>query len=88
MGDRKRWVVIETFPNRPWADLAWSVLDGHGVPAVVTGDDAGGYAPHIGLVTGGVALEVPPDRVEEARTILASSVLDADDAIDDATDAS
>jgi hypothetical protein len=80
----ERWVRIETFPNRPWADLAWSVLDGHGVPAVVTGDDAGGHAPHIGLVTGGVALEVPPDRAEEARAILASSVLDPDDDPDEA----
>lgn len=70
------WVRLGSFPFRQAADVAWSVLDGHGIPARVAGDDAGGIAPHIGLATGGAFIEVPGSRLDEARAILGS--MDAD----------
>lgn len=65
------WEVVETFLHRAPADVVWSVLDGHGIPARVRGDDAGGFA---GLALGEVTVEVPTDRADEARELLASTV--------------
>lgn len=65
------WVEVESFLHRPPADVLWSVLDGHGIPARVRGDDPQGFVP-----LGRVRLEVPADRAEEARKVLAPGVDD------------
>lgn len=66
------WEVVATYPFRPTADVTWSILDGHGIPARVVGDDTGGMTPHVGLMTG-ISVEVPTDRADEAREVLAAA---------------
>ncbi len=63
-------VVVKTFPNRMEADLAKSVLEGNGIRASVSADDAGGMLPHIGFTTGGVKLFVIDDNAERALELL------------------
>lgn len=72
MNEAPRWVEVGTFPFRSSADVIASVLDGHGIPARVTGDGAGGLATHVGFGVGYPAVEVPEDRLADARALLAS----------------
>lgn len=77
-----RWEVVATFLHRPPADVVWSVLDGTGIPARVRGDES---ARLVGLALAEVVVEVPTDRAEEARELLASAEIDAEDAGDAST---
>lgn len=61
------WQVVATFMHRPEAEFVWSYLDGHGIPARVRADDAGGAG---GLPLGGAAVEVPTDRADEAMALI------------------
>lgn len=79
MSEPGRWVALGTFPFRSSADVIASVLDGHGIPARVTGDGAGGLATHLGFGVGYPAVEVPEDRLEEARALLASEDVPTED---------
>lgn len=63
------WETVATFLHRERAQMVWSILDGHGIPARVRGDDVGGYA---GLALGNVWVEVPTDQAEAARALLDS----------------
>lgn len=63
------WETVATFLHREPAQMVWSVLDGHGIPARVRGDDVGGYA---GVALGNVRVEVPVDQAEAARALLDS----------------
>jgi len=61
---------IERFMSRTEADLARTVLEDAGIPAYVSGDDAGGLHPEIPFGVGGTAVVVPDDRHREACDVL------------------
>jgi hypothetical protein len=61
---------IERFASRTHAELARTVLVTAGIPAYVSGDDAGGLHPEIPYGIGGTAVVVPDDRYEEAIAVL------------------
>lgn len=63
------WETVATFLHRPRADVTWSVLDGHGIPARIRGGYVGGY---VGLALEEVRVEVPRDQAEAARALLDS----------------
>lgn len=66
-------VPVRTFPFRPGAEHAQQILQASGIASTVGGDDAAGWAPHLGLAAGGVTLFVEPASLEEAREILAQT---------------
>jgi hypothetical protein len=61
---------IERFSSRADAELARTVLEDAGIPAYVSGDDAGGLHPEIPYGIGGTAVVVPDDRYAEAIAVL------------------
>jgi hypothetical protein len=61
---------IERFASRTHAELARTVLVTAGIPAFVSGDDAGGLHPEIPYGIGGTAVVVPDHRYEEAIAVL------------------
>jgi hypothetical protein len=61
---------IERFTSRADAELARSVLEANGIPAYVSGDDAGGLHPDIPYGIGGTAVVVPDERYEESIALL------------------
>ncbi|GEM_PF-2621392 len=61
---------IDRFMSRTEADLARTVLEDAGIPAYVSGDDAGGLHPEIPFGVGGTAVVVPDDRHREACDVL------------------
>jgi hypothetical protein len=67
-----RWVPIGSYPFRGYAAFVASALEGSGIPTQVVGDDAGGVLTGIGMMTGGVHVEVPEHEVDAARELLAS----------------
>ncbi|MFA9431066.1 putative signal transducing protein [Egicoccus sp. AB-alg2] len=73
---------IERFTSRADAELARSVLEDAGIPAYVSGDDAGGVHPDIPFGIGGTAVVVPDDRQQEAERLLRREL--RDDVLDDA----
>jgi hypothetical protein len=69
---------IERFSSRADADLARTVLQDAGIPAYVSGDDAGGLHPEIPYGIGGTAVIVPDDRYAEAISVLDGELGEAD----------
>lgn len=67
-----RWVAVGSYPFRGYAAFVASALEGSGIPANVVGDDGGGVLTGIGMLTGGVHVEVPEHDLEAARELLAS----------------
>jgi hypothetical protein len=61
---------IERFASRADAELARTVLEANGIPAYVSGDDAGGLHPEIPYGIGGTAVVVPEERYGEAIALL------------------
>jgi hypothetical protein len=61
---------IERFASRTDAELARTVLEANGIPAYVSGDDAGGLHPEIPYGIGGTAVVVPDERYDEAIAVL------------------
>jgi hypothetical protein len=61
---------IERFASRTHAELARTVLVTAGIPAYVSGDDAGGLHPEIPYGIGGTAVVVPDERYAEAIAVL------------------
>jgi hypothetical protein len=61
---------IERFASRADAELARAVLEANGIPAYVSGDDAGGLHPEIPYGIGGTAVVVPEDRYADAIALL------------------
>lgn len=55
---------------RPVAQLIVSVLEGHGIDAVLSSDDADGWAPHVGLAQGSRVLVRGADE-QIARDVIA-----------------
>lgn len=63
--------VVGTFGSRGHAEMAAGMLRSQGVMAHVRGDDAGGAAPHLALLSGGgYAVLVAPVDAEDARAML------------------
>lgn len=65
---------IERFTTRTEAEIGRSVLEAAGIPAYVSGDDAGGLHPEIPFGIGGTAVVVPDDRHREAIEVLDSEL--------------
>jgi hypothetical protein len=63
-------VSLKTFSIRPEAERAQQILEGSGISSLIRGDDAGGWAPHIGFGTGGVALLVERTHFDQAKKLL------------------
>ncbi len=63
-------VVVETFPSQPHAEMAKSALESAGIPAMITGDSAGGTRPHLAWATGGFKLLVREEDLEASREAL------------------
>jgi hypothetical protein len=61
---------IERFASRADAELARTVLQSNGIPAYVSGDDAGGLHPEIPYGIGGTAVIVPEERYADAIALL------------------
>ena len=66
-------ISVATFFFRPEAERAQQVLESVGIASVVSGDDASGWAPHVGLGTGGVAVSVHRADAERAQEVLAEA---------------
>jgi hypothetical protein len=47
--DFENAVMVATFPNQETAEAAVSLLRSEGIDAVVSGDDAGGELPNLGI---------------------------------------
>lgn len=62
-------VVIRTFPSHAGALVARAVLEAHGIPCVLSGDDAGGMIPALAFLHG-VRLAVRADHASDALRVL------------------
>jgi hypothetical protein len=65
-----RFVRVGNFPNRVEAEYAKSLLESEEIPAMISGDDAGGWAPEDNLARGGVDLLVSDENAERAARLL------------------
>ena len=65
-------IPVKTFSFRPDAEHAQQLLEASGVSSVVSGDDASGWAPHLGFAAGGIALLVDRNDMEKATKVLES----------------
>jgi len=63
-------VCIQTYPNRPDAEFAQSILKAGGVKSIVSADDAGGTHPELPF-TRGVRLLISAHDTARARELLA-----------------
>ncbi|HVH66724.1 MAG TPA: hypothetical protein VM716_02565 [Gemmatimonadales bacterium] len=63
-------VCIKTFANRPEAELAKTVLEANGIPAIVSVDDVGGMRPEVAFGKG-ARLLVDANQVQGALELLA-----------------
>lgn len=63
------FVVVKSFSNQPTAIVARAALEGNGIMAVISSDDAGGMEPQLQL-TRGVRLLVRSADVTAAREVL------------------
>ena len=68
------WIVLETAPNQPIAEMWCEILQGQGVPAFAKLPDSGG--PWVGGASNtGCWVMVPQSHIEIAANIL-KSILD------------
>ena len=72
------WVILETFNNRPEAELVKALLEQLGIEAMITADDAGGFHPQLAL-RGGVKLLVQDSAATRARQALSDLEEDPDE---------
>lgn len=63
-------ILVRTLSYRPEAERARQVLVAAGICSVVSGDDASGWAPHIGFATGGTALFLNQVDLEQSERLL------------------
>ena len=62
---------LRTFAHRNEAEFAQQLLRAEQIESQLQGDDASGWAPHIGLATGGFSIWVMEDEQQRAAEILA-----------------
>ena len=65
-------VVVQSYGNRPEAELAKGLLEAAGIPAMVQADTAGGMREHIAWAGAGFKVLVREEDATEARDLLAS----------------
>ena len=63
------WVTVSVFPNSVTAAILQSRLEAEGIPTILDGERMGTAGMYL-AVTRGVRLQVPEDRVADARIIL------------------
>jgi hypothetical protein len=63
-------VSVQTFRYRHEADLARSILEAHGIQAIVMGDNCGGIEPYLDVGLGGIRLLVLREEAAEALLLL------------------
>jgi hypothetical protein len=63
-------VPVKSFTFRHEAECAQQILESAHIVSVLSGDDASGWAPHIGLATGGITLLVNQIDLEQARRLI------------------
>ena len=68
--DRASAVVVESFPEKTFAEAVAALLATEGIESIVVADDAGGVLPNLDFARG-VRLMVAPEDAERARELLA-----------------
>lgn len=63
-------VVVQSYGSRPEADMAKSVLEDAGVPAMIQSDTAGGMREHLAWSGAGFKILVREEDVATARELL------------------
>jgi hypothetical protein len=63
-------VVVQSFGNRPEADLAKGALEDAGIPAMIQADTAGGMREHLAWSGAGFKILVREEDATEAREVL------------------
>ena len=72
-------VCVKVFTNRAQAEVVKSLLESHGIAAIVKADDCGGLRPHLVFGAGGVRVLVRKEDETKAMNILAAKE-DSDEA--------
>lgn len=63
------WTELGRFSSRAEAEIVRALLESHGIPAVVSGDDAGGAYPHLGPIHGVRVLVARGDLANARRRL-------------------
>jgi len=71
-GPSTSWVTVTVFPNSLAAAVPRTRLEAEGIPTFVEGERMGGLGMY-NVATRGVKLQVPANRVADARIILSQS---------------
>jgi hypothetical protein len=74
--------TIATFGEIAEAKLIQSVLQGHGIEAVIPGEETATMAPPYLWASGGIKLQVAEADIAQARAVLASAEHGAAEAIE------
>ena len=69
---RKGSTVLTTFSMRTDAEIFQHFLVAAGIESEIQGDDASGWAPHVGFSTGGLSVSVKNEDLEFASDLLAN----------------
>jgi hypothetical protein len=75
-------VVLRAFANEMEAEIARSLLDAAGIPALIQRDDAGGMIPSLTFLRG-AKLIVRSDDAEEAAAVLAAEAIGSEEGSDE-----
>lgn len=75
--------TIATFPEVAEAQVIRSVLEGHGIKAVIPNEQTAEIAPPYLWASGGVQLEVAEEDFETAKAVLATFETTDEDVVDD-----
>lgn len=68
--ENAKLVVVQSYGSRPEADLAKSVLEDAGVPAMIQSDTAGGMREHLAWSGAGFKILVREEDVAAAQELL------------------
>lgn len=61
---------IKNYSNRIDAEVDRGLLKAHGIPCIITSDDAGGWRPDLMMSSGGVWLLVEGKNIKEALRLI------------------
>jgi F420-dependent methylenetetrahydromethanopterin dehydrogenase len=78
-------VVVQSYANRPEAELAKGALEAAGIPAMVQSDSVGGMREHLAWSGAGFKILVREEDVTDAREVLAP-LSESGEALDDDLD--
>ncbi len=71
-GEYVPWVTVSVFPNSVTAAILQGRLEAEGIPTILDGERMGTAGMYL-AATRGVRLQVPEDRVADARIILSQN---------------